>query len=227
MLLKVEKRGNVMVKVKGVIFDMDGLMFDSEKIAFQTNIAAAKQFGYDLPEHIASQLIGRNVDNSFAYLRDYFGQDYPCEKIRACALKMREEHYQKHPLEMKKGLVELLDTLKKKHIKMAVASSTRTEKIMKNLTDANILHYFDYIVGGEQEVNGKPAPDIFLNACHGLKIKSHEALVLEDSLNGILAANNAHIRVICIPDIIHHSQDIIDKTYLTLSSLDEVIDYVE
>ncbi|MDD8048566.1 MAG: HAD family phosphatase [Thomasclavelia sp.] len=216
-----------MLKVKGVIFDMDGLMIDSEKLAYKTNIIAAKKYGYELPEAVAINLMGRNLQDSFKYLEEVFGKDYPAQKIRDEAVRLRYEHYEVHPIEAMPGLYELIDYLKSKNIKMAVASSTRKARVIEQLTTIKVIDDIDYIVGGDEEPKGKPEPDIFLNALKGLNISNEDALVLEDSKNGILAANNANINVICIPDVVKHPQNICDLTYKTLNSLKDVIEEIE
>ena len=216
-----------MLKVKGVIFDMDGLMINSEQIALDSNLEAAKQLNIELTKTVALELIGRNIENTYEYLKETYGNDYPCVALRQRAIALRQAYYQNHDIEVKEGLYDLLEYLKKQNIKMAVASSTKTEKVISNLNKIKVIDYFDYIVGGDQEPKGKPAPDIFLNACAGLQIKPSEALVLEDSKNGILASYNANIKVICIPDLIKHNQEITALTYKTLNSLKEVINYVK
>ena len=114
----------------------------------------------------------------------------------------------------------------KKNIKMAVASSTRYERVLSNLKSIKVDHYFDAIIGGDQIQHGKPAPDIFLKAVELLGVSKEDALVLEDSKNGILAAHAGNIPVICIPDLIHHSKDILDLTVGCYDSLDQLIDVI-
>ena len=118
------------------------------------------------------------------------------------------------------------EALKKKNIKMAVASSTRYERVLSNLKSIKVDHYFDAIIGGDQIQHGKPAPDIFLKAVELLGVSKEDALVLEDSKNGILAAHAGNIPVICIPDLIHHSKDILDLTVGCYDSLDQLIDVI-
>ena len=120
----------------------------------------------------------------------------------------------------------LLEYLKKNHIKMAVASSTRYERVLSNLKSIKVDQFFDAIIGGDQIKHGKPAPDIFLKAVELLEVNKEDALVLEDSRNGILAAHAGKIPVICIPDLIHHSKDILDLTVGCYDSLDQLIDVI-
>ena len=109
---------------------------------------------------------------------------------------------------------------------MAVASSTRYERVLSNLKSIKVDHYFNAIIGGDQIQHGKPAPDIFLKAVELLGVSKEDALVLEDSKNGILAAHAGNIPVICIPDLIHHSKDILDLTVGCYDSLDQLIDVI-
>lgn len=215
-----------MLKVKAVIFDMDGLMIDTEPVGNMICVKSNKKFGYEITEEMLFDLIGRNVQSAKLYFKDVFGEDYPYDEIRKESTRLRNEYYQTHDIEVKPGLYQLLDYFKNNDIKMAVASSTMSERVLKNLKDIHVEHYFDCIIGGEQIENGKPAPDIFLKALELLDVKNNEAVVLEDSKNGILASYYAHIPVICIPDIVKHTKETLDKTYLVLDSLDQVIDQV-
>ena len=171
-------------------------------------------------------MIGTNEKTSKAYYHSVFGEDYPYQKIKDYRDQLRKEYFNSHPLEVKKGLYDLLEDLKKKNIKMAVASSTRYERVLSNLKSIKVDHYFDAIIGGDQIQHGKPAPDIFLKAVELLGVSKEDALVLEDSKNGILAAHAGNIPVICIPDLIHHSKDILDLTVGCYDSLDQLIDVI-
>lgn len=215
-----------MLKVKAVIFDMDGLMVDTEPVGNMICVKANQKFGYTVTQEMLFDLIGRNHQSAKEYYFDVFGPNYPIEKIREEASRLRKEYYAIHDIEVKPGLYELLDYLKEQGIKMAVASSTVSQQVLTNLKDIHVDHYFDCIIGGDMIVQGKPAPDIFLKALSLLQVNNDEAVVLEDSKNGILASYAAHIPVICIPDLVKHTKDTLDKTYMVLERLDQVIDHV-
>lgn len=216
-----------MLKVKAVIFDMDGLMVDTEPVGNMICVQAHQKFGYEITQEMLFDLIGRNAHSAKEYYLQVFGKDYPYQQIREESKRLHEEYYQKHEIAVKPGLYELLDYLKKSGIKMAVASSTVTSRVISNLERIHVLPYFDHVIGGDQIVHGKPAPDIFLKALELLQVEHDQALVLEDSKNGILASYHAHIPVICIPDIVKHTKETIEKTYKVLNRLDQVIDEVE
>lgn len=211
------------MKCKCVIFDMDGLMFDTERIVSVLHKEAAKEYGYTLTDTMIENLLGGNKERNTKYLLEQFGNDYPVEKVRSLLLKNRDTYIEKHGLPIKEGLVELLQYLQNNNILVAVASSSPYDVIVRYLTITNTPQYIDYIISGDRVENSKPDPEIFLNVCQHFSLLPHEALVLEDSRNGIMAAVNGKIPVICIPDLIDHPQEIQELTYKTLPSLLDVI----
>ena len=193
-----------MLELNAVIFDMDGLMIDTEPVGKMLVKTSHERFGYEITEDMFYHLIGTNEKTSKAYYHSVFGEDYPYQKIKDYRDQLRKEYFNSHPLEVKKGLYDLLEDLKKKNIKMAVASSTRYERVLSNLKSIKVDHYFDAI----------------------MVVKPENFLVLDDSKNGILAAHAGNIPVICIPDLIHHSKDILDLTVGCYDSLDQLIDVI-
>lgn len=209
--------------VKGVIFDMDGLMFDTERVAVKTNMEAARYFGYQMTETVAMEIIGLNrVDVDSHFVR-HFGENYPYKEVRAYSQELRSTFYKKYGIPVKKGLFELLEHLHKQNKRTAVASSTNYQKVEEYLELANVRKYFDFIIGGDQVKKGKPDPEIFLHACTMLELDRTELLVLEDSKNGILAAHRAGIKVICIPDLVFHTEEILQLTEGVFDCLNDVI----
>lgn len=202
---------------------MDGLMFDTERIVSKLHIEAAKYYGYDLTDSMIEHLLGGNKERNTQYVLEQFGKDYPVEKVRARLLKHRDAYIEKNGLPIKEGLLELLEYLKQHAIYIAVASSSPYAVVMHYLQISHTASYIDYCITGDRVRHSKPDPEIFLNVCQHFKIAPSEALVLEDSRNGIMAAVNAKIPVICIPDLVEHPQEIIDLTYKTLPSLLDVI----
>ena len=215
-----------MFELNAVIFDMDGLMIDTEPVGNMLVKTSHEKFGYKITDDMFVHLIGSNEKTSKEYYYSVFGEDYPYQKIKDYREQLRNEYFKTHPIEIKKGLYDLLEYLKKNHIKMAVASSTRYERVLSNLKSIKVDQFFDAIIGGDQIKHGKPAPDIFLKAVELLEVNKEDALVLEDSRNGILAAHAGKIPVICIPDLIHHSKDILDLTVGCYDSLDQLIDVI-
>ena len=206
-----------MLELNAVIFDMDGLMIDTEPVGNMLVKTSHEKFGYKITDDMFVHLIGSNEKTSKEYYYSVFGEDYPYQKIKDYREQLRNEYFKTHPIEIKKGLYDLLEYLKKNYPNLYFVSSTKSIKVDQ---------FFDAIIGGDQIKHGKPAPDIFLKAVELLEVNKEDALVLEDSRNGILAAHAGKIPVICIPDLIHHSKDILDLTVGCYDSLDQLIDVI-
>lgn len=211
------------MEVKCVIFDMDGLMFDTERIVSVLHKEAARYYGYDLTDAMIENLLGGNKERNTQYLLEQFGNTYPVEKVRARLLDKYTIYIEENGLPIKKGLKELLFYLKQKNILVAVGSSSPYKIVSHYLDISDTKQYVDYIITGDRVKQSKPHPAIFLNVCDHFQILPSEALVLEDSRNGIMAAVNGNIPVICIPDLVEHPSDIQALTYRTLPSLLDVI----
>lgn len=155
-------------------------------------------------------------------MKSKFGQDCPAKEIHELSKKLRSDYLYKHGIVIKPGLFELITYLKNKGIKIAVASSSAYSKINEDLALAGLKNIFDLIVGGDDLEHGKPDPEIFLKVLKYFKIVADHALVLEDSTNGILAANAANIPVVCIPDYLPDCKEVLARTSAVLPSLVEV-----
>ena len=214
--------------IKAVIFDMDGLMFDTEKLWEDAFSVVGKKMGYELSNEFHMKTIGTTEKKIALIFKEKFGADFPFDKFLLNCRKYMDEIIGNGGLKIKKGLLELLDYLKKNNYLIAIASSSRLARIKWYLKCANIdENIFDAIVSGEDIINGKPNPDIFLKACELLNVKPEEAIVLEDSNNGIKAAFSASCIPILIPDLDIIKEDVLKKAKYKFSSLLDVIDYLE
>ena len=209
--------------IKAVIFDMDGLMFDTERVGKDAILQSGKDFGYEISLELHSRMLGRNAKDIENMLKEEYGNDFPYKEMWNHVFELMDKYYAEHGIPIKEGLEDLLKFLKEKNIKIAVASSSKTEVIKSHLKSTHLIQYYDFIVGGDQIHHGKPDPEIFLKAVEHFQIQPEEALVLEDSKSGILAAHKGNIPVICIPDLVEHEKEIIDLTWHTLPNLKEVI----
>lgn len=214
------------MELKVVIFDMDGLMFDTEPIGAKCFKKAAKEYGYIVDDEFQMGLIGMNVHDHVLKVKAKFGDDYPVFKIRDLAKKMRMDYFYEHGLPVKRGLKELVAYLKEMGIKTAVASSSSIDLINEYLRISGMQNEFDFVIGGDSVVHGKPNPELFLKVLEHFNFSNDEALVLEDSTNGIMASHNAGIAVICVPDLVVNGPEILALTYKTLPSLFEVKDEI-
>lgn len=215
------------MSVKCLIFDMDGLMFDTERIAGIAYKRAAKECGYPITDETRYQLLGRSKADGRRIVKEVMGDDYPADTISELSHRYKDEYISEHGLPIKKGLVELLTYARSKELRIAVASSSAIDTIEEYLKLADLRGYFDFIISGDQVKHSKPDPEIFLKACEYFHVETNEAIVLEDSKSGIMAAVNGNIPVICIPDILEHDEEITKLTYKTLPDLGKVIKVLE
>lgn len=192
---------------KAVIFDMDGLIFDTERVFMEQLAVAMKEHGYVLTREIYTNTLGLGGKKLVNFMYSEFGYDYPFEECSKLAQERMAMICDTIGLSVKPQIRELLEKLKNDKIKCGVASSTKTELVNKYLVKAQLDGYFDVIIGGEQVMVSKPEPDIFICACERLNVSPGKALVLEDSENGIKAARAAGIPVICVPDLKEPSKE--------------------
>lgn len=209
--------------VKLVIFDMDGLMFDTEMMYLKFAPKAAKKLGYDISEDILKKTIGTNHQWAFEILKSEGFRDFPFKEFWDILDEAYSNYFDAEGVPIKQGLIKFLEHLKKNNVKMAVATSSRREKAERLLTEAKVRDYFSLITCGDEIVNAKPDPEIFLKTADKLKVKYEECLVLEDSLNGIRAAKNANMIPVMIPDMIEPTEEIIKLIYKKYNNLEEVI----
>lgn len=208
-----------------VIFDMDGLMFDTESLATDAWLLSAEYHGFEIDHSIIQQFVGMTNDDILKRMRVVYGEQAPIHEwrsfMRASKRKLLDEHmYQ--PSFKKKGLDSLLSYLKSNRILTAVASSSDKELIRQFLHVTETERFFDYYISGQEVANGKPHPDIFLKACETAGVMPSDALVLEDSPAGIRAAKSAGIPSFFIPDTVKETPELAELTTKVFPSLEEV-----
>ncbi len=186
--------------IRGVIFDMDGLMFDTERIWATLWKPALHSLGMEYKEGLAEAIRGTAGESGRRVLRQFYGADCDAEAIHAALHREADRAFTARP-DKKPGLDELLAWLDAHHIPMAVASSSRMASILHHLNGWDLTHYFPVIVSGEQFVSSKPDPEIFLKAAQGLGTLPAETLVLEDSYNGVRAGAAGGFVTVMVPDL--------------------------
>lgn len=206
--------------IRKAIFDMDGLIFNSERLFMNCLIAQANKFGYSITEEIYVNTLGLAKPDCKKYMQSVFGNDYPFDEISNLARKEIVD-LSKNGLPVKDGIRELLDFLHADNIECVVASSSETKYIRIYLDNSGLGKYFSQVIGGETVENSKPSPDIFLKALGDTP--KYNAVIFEDSENGIIAAHRAGIRVICIPDMKMPCDEILSYTALCVDTAADVI----
>ena len=212
------------MEFSSVIFDMDGLMFDTERIAQIAWQRAAIEYGYQVSEDVYLGVIGKARDDVDMYLRHALGDEFPFEQVYPLKQRYLHGDIKENGLPLKPGLLELLDVLEARAIPMAVASSSPCETVLFNLNRAGLqLERYRAVVGGDEVEQGKPAPDIFLAAAKKLRVSPDMCMVLEDSSAGIRAAYVAGMIPVMIPDLIRPTKEIAEMAYRILPSLYDVL----
>ncbi|MCD8046908.1 MAG: HAD family phosphatase [Clostridiales bacterium] len=206
-----------------MIFDMDGLIFDTERLFMMKKNEILTEYGYPARQEDYVQTIGLSGSLLREKLAELYGPDYPADEISAKARAAVNTYMEENGPSVKPGVRKLLQWLAKRDIRCCVASSTRRAYVEKYLRLAGLEVYFSFVIGGEDVKRSKPEPDIFLLACDRAGVRPGNALVLEDSENGIRAAAAAGIPVICIPDLKQPSPDLAGKAVAVLSSAEEVV----
>lgn len=217
---------NASLRVEAVIFDMDGLMLDSEQMARTAWQRALADWGLHMPDSLYVQLIGRAALDTKQLLRDAFGPALPVEEVYARKQHFLDEEIDLHGIPLKPGLMGLLDFLDGLRMPKAVASSTHRAFVLRKLGIAGLLTRFDAIACGDEVPNGKPAPDVFLTAAARLGVTAWRCIVLEDSDAGIRGAHAAGMIPILVPDLKTPSPEIVALAHRVFPSLTEVRDYL-
>jgi len=191
-----------------VIFDMDGVIFDSEHAVFAEWQRLAEEHGFSGIEEVYRRVIGVNAVRTREIYLEAYGPDFPYDEYRAIQSARFHEKYDGGRLPEKPHIRPLLAALQEAGIRTAIASSTRTEIVEREIAEAGLRPYFDRVVGGDQVARSKPEPDIFLRALEMLDVPAAAALVIEDSHNGVRAAHRAGIPAVMVPDMLPPTEEI-------------------
>ncbi len=213
--------------IKAVIFDMDGLLLDTEKLLVRFWVQAANEAGFPMTRDHALSL--RSLHRSFAipYLKELFGEGFDYKTVRTRRMELMNEYLSDHPLELKDGAAALLSYLNKSGIPAAVCTATDLERARDYLSRVEIFERFDKIISAAMVERGKPAPDVYLYAVRQLGLLSEECLALEDSPNGVKSAAGAGCVTVMVPDLTGPDSELEKLIYACADSLGHVIDIIE
>lgn len=215
------------MKINAVVFDMDGLMLDTEWTTYRLSRENAAKMGYAITLDLFKQTVGKRSPDTKLFYKSIFGDEFDFDRLRRMNLDGFWKFVEENGVPKKPGIDELLAYLQDNGINCAVASSTSREVAEDLLKRAGIYKYFSAGVFGNMVANGKPAPDIFIEAAKRLGIPCNECMCLEDSHNGIRAGCSAGMVTVMVPDMLPPNEEILQKVYTVADDLFEVIGIIE
>ena len=207
------------IKVSGVIFDLDGLLFNTEDVFLAAGTTYLQRRGHQFDINLRNQMMGRPAPISLKLLKDYFAIDDSIELIRDEVDELFEG-YLEEMLALMPGALSLLVRLDQLNLPYAVATSRRREYATALLERFGILKRFQFLLGGNDVINGKPDPEIYLRAADQIGYSPNELLVFEDSGNGCAAGVAAGMNVVAVPNT-HNAGQTYDGAYLIADSLND------
>lgn len=213
--------------LKLVIFDMDGLMFATEQVNYRAFTEIVEEEGYEPTFEQFTGFLGMNARDIQKKYYSYYGENVDAEGIYKKVGQRAKQIIRKEGVPEKAGLRQLLKVVKEKELLAAVASGSDTEVIKEYLERTGLTPYFDMVLSSKEVKRGKPYPDIFLEICQQLNVKTEETLVLEDSANGVQAALAGNFSVINVPDLLPIPEEQQEKCVAVVEDLNKVINYIK
>ncbi len=213
--------------MKTVVFDMDGVLFDTEKLCMDSWVAIAEDHGITGVEEVFPLCIGLNDNDTHALILDRMGEDFPYDEFKKEASAWFHNFVEEKGLPIKKGVPEILAYLKENGWSVGLASSSRYQSVISHLERTGIRDYFSVIITGDMVEHSKPQPDIYLKACEELGVVPKECFAIEDSPNGIRAAHWAGMKPIMVPDMIAPNDEMKSITKWIFEDLAQVQSFFE
>lgn len=216
-----------MNKIKAVLFDMDGVIFDTEREYLKEWEVIFKKYGYKMKKEIYISVMGRGRKKVKEIFKEKFGEDLPIDKMYIEKDKMLKEAVENNKVPLKEGALELLEFLKENGYKIALATSAKRERVKIQVRHAKIENIFDAIVCSEDITNSKPDPEIFLKAAEKVCVNPENCIVIEDSEAGIKAAFNAKMMGFHVEDLKKADEIILKYSYKNFKNLIEIKEYIK
>lgn len=209
-----------MMKFSAVLFDLDGVIVDSEKYYAKFHMEAAKELGVELTFEDALHMRSLSTPLRIEYFKGKYGESYPYDDMIAIERNMFNDHVERNGLELKPHVKDILDYSKKKGMTTAIATSSAKESMEKKVSLLGIGDRFDRIVSASMVKNGKPAPDVYLYVCRELGLEPSECIAVEDSPNGLRSAYDAGCNPVFIPDLSQPDDEVKRMAYRIFPSLE-------
>ncbi len=216
-----------MDKTNAVIFDMDGVIFDSERLVLECWETIGRKYNLEGMREAFLPCIGTNSERTKEIVLEYYGSDFPYEQFKKESSKYFHEVVEQNGLPLKKGVREILCFLQEKEVMLGLASSTRLAVVTQELVQAGLYDYFQVVMGGDQLKKSKPEPDIYLMTCEKMRITPEIVYAVEDSYNGIRAAYSAGMKPVMVPDMLPATDEMREKSIAVLDDLFAVRNFFE
>lgn len=210
-----------------IVFDMDGVIFDTEALSRRVWIEQAVEYGINDMDSLYPNIIGVSRTSGYKFLKETLGDKFPAEQFYKEVQKRMECIEAAEGIPFKKGAKELLEFLKERKALVGLASSTNYEMIEHNLVVAGIRSFFQIIVGGDQVKMSKPEPEIYLKACKNLGVNPQTTYAVEDSYNGVRSAYRAGMKTIMVPDLLSATEEMEEMAEAVLPDLFAVKDFLD
>lgn len=210
------------MKIKGVIFDMDGVILDSEKLYVRFWCEAGRFYGFPMEEKHALSIRSMAQPLASEKLRGIFGSSFDYDAVRSKRVELMDKYVEENGIELKDGAEDLLVYLRENGYRIALATATPPERAEKYLRAHDLYEYFDVTVSASMVSLGKPAPDIYLRAAEMLGLSAQSCLALEDSPNGIRSASSAGCVTVMVPDLDKPDDDILPLLHSVANGLCDV-----
>ena len=209
---------------KAVVFDMDGVLVDTEKIyrlSWKKNGMSIGIPEYEM-ETVCDRVAGGNKASNARVFKDIMGDDFDYLAFRQRTMDLFDEYVAEHGIDIKPDVKATLEFLKNRGIKIALATSTERSKAEQRLRAVGICDYFDEKVCGNEITHGKPEPDIYLKACEMLGVAPEDAVAVEDSVNGVVSADRAGLYTVMVVDLVRPNEiteQHADQTYYNIRDM--------
>lgn len=207
------------LSLQGVVFDADGTLFDTERLAQSVWLSVAREWNAPAIEEHYLELIGRNHEGIVNLLRQVCPPEFPLDEFLLTCSKGCRAKLERDGIPVKSGAREILEYLRQKQIPVALATSSGSVTTKMKLERSGLDQYFQAVITGDMVSRGKPDPEIYLKACHSLGVDPKQAMAVEDSKNGIFSAHSAGMLPVLIPDILPPTQEVEQLAFQTFDSL--------
>lgn len=213
-------------QIRAVVFDLDGTLINTEKYYVRLGMEVSKEMGYDIPREVILSLRSLNRKFSKPMLQEMYGADFDFEYFHRTRNERFARLLEEKGIEKKPGADEILDYLKENGYRTAVATATDLERAERYLREIKLYEKFDQIISVSNVANGKPMPDVYLEACRQLGEEPENCMAVEDSENGVKSAYGAGMRVVMVPDLAPPKEEVRPMLYGMADTLSEVKNFL-